>query len=422
MRVLIIGGGGREHALAWAIERSPGVSALHITPGNPGTALLGSNQPGGDADQTVRLAEELEIDLAIVGPEAPLVAGLADRLRAKRIAVFGPSADAARLEGSKVFAKRFMRENRIPTAPFEVFDDAEAARAFVRSAGTPLVVKADGLAGGKGVLIPRSPEETLAAVDRVLVDRAFGDAGGLVLLEERLSGPELSVMAIVDGRRWLSLPPSRDHKRLLDGDEGPNTGGMGAIAPVPGLDSALLDKIDREVIDAVVSGMTLRGTPFVGCLYAGLMLTPEGPRVLEFNVRFGDPEAQVLLPLVEGDFARLLLSAAHGEIDTGAVTIREAAAATVVLAAPGYPAGPRGGMPIAGLDKLPPDLIAFHAGTSFGEDASVIASGGRVLSLTSTAPNLEGALSRAYRGTELVRFEGAHYRRDIGRPPSDQRE
>ena len=419
MRVLIIGGGGREHALAWAIERSPGASAIHTSPGNPGTALLGSNHPGGDAEQILELTARLEIDLAIVGPEAPLVDGMADRLRASGIAVFGPSAVAARLEGSKVFAKRFMRDNAIPTAPFEVFDDAEAARAFVRSAGMPLVVKADGLAGGKGVLVPPSLDETLEAVDRVLVDRAFGDAGARVLLEERLAGPELSVMAIVDGRRWLSLPPSRDHKRLLDGDQGPNTGGMGAIAPVPGLDPNLLEMIDQDVIGAAVRGMERRGTPFAGCLYAGLMLTPEGPRVLEFNVRFGDPEAQALLPLVEGDFAHLLLSAAHGEIDPGAVTIRDAAAATVVMAAPGYPARPESGMPIEGLDDLPPDLIAFHAGTSFRGDARVIVSGGRVLSLTATAPDLEGALSRAYRGAELVRFEGAHFRRDIGRSSCD---
>ncbi len=416
MRVLIVGGGGREHALAWGLKRSPSVDLVATCPGNPGTAALGPTHPTPSRqEELVQLARNLESDLVVVGPEAPLVAGLADSLRQAGIDVFGPSAAAARLEGSKVFAKQFMEGCGIPTARFGVFDDAERAHDFVRHSEVALVVKAEGLAAGKGVLVPSTEDETHRAVDRVLVERAFGEAGARVVLEERLSGPELSLMAVADGRNWLCLTPSRDHKRLLEGDAGPNTGGMGAIAPVGGIGASELSDLERRVIEAALRGMEDLGTPFVGCLYAGLMLTADGPRVLEYNVRFGDPEAQALLPLVEGDLGLLLRSAARGALEADTVRLVEGAAASVVLAAPGYPAEPRRGLEIGGVDDLPEKVVAFHAGTARRADGALVTAGGRVLALTALGDDLQGALETTYAAIERVHFEGMQFRADIGR-------
>jgi phosphoribosylamine--glycine ligase len=414
MRVLIVGGGGREHALAWAISGSPGVREVVTSPGNPGTDVLGPRAPGTIPEEWVRIAAERRIDLAVIGPEGPLVAGAANALRAAGVAVFGPSAEASRLEASKVFAKEFMVRHGIPTAEFEVFSEAQAAKDFVRHRACPMVVKADGLAGGKGVLVPSSITETLAAIDLVLTERAFGAAGSRVVLEERLTGPEVSIMAIVDGERWFLLPLSRDHKRLEDGDRGPNTGGMGAIAPVPDLDPGLVAEVERSVIAPTVAGLRAEGMPFIGCLYAGLMLTADGPRVLEFNVRFGDPETQVLLPLLTGDVAGLLISSATGNLDSKRAQVVAGAAATVVLAAPGYPRAPRVGQVIEGLDSLPAECTAFHAGTARDASGRLIVAGGRVLALTGRGASVAEAVVTAYTAAERVHFSGMHLRRDIG--------
>lgn len=414
MRVLVIGGGGREHALAWAMRRSENVELVVSAPGNPGCAALGPIHGASNAAEILALARELAVDLVVVGPEVPLVAGLADDLRAAGLAVFGPSAAAARLEGSKVFAKQFMARHGIPTAGFSVFDDAERACAFVRAAGRPMVVKADGLAAGKGVFVPGDLKETERAVRSLLVDRLFGAAGERILVEERLEGPELSITAVVDGERWLSLPPSRDHKRLLDGDRGPNTGGMGAIAPVPGISGGLLEEIDQGILAPVIAGMAEAGTPFTGCLYVGLMLTAAGPKVLEFNVRFGDPETQVLMPLLEGDVAGLLASAARGRLEADRVRLASGSAATIVLAAPGYPSAPQKGSPIRGAEELPAGVELFHAGTRRNAAGQLLTAGGRVLCLTGLGESLDEALNTTYAAVQGVHFVGAHYRRDIG--------
>ena len=419
MRVLIVGGGGREHALAWAISRSPGVEMVAASPGNPGTEVLGPRVSGAVPAEWVRIATELRIDLAVIGPEGPLVAGAADALRAAGVAVFGPSAEASRLEASKVFAKQFMLRHGIPTAEFQVFSSADDAKAFVRTRSKPMVVKADGLAGGKGVLVPSTVAETMVAIDRVLTERDFGDAGGRIVLEERLIGPEVSVMAIVDGKRWFLLPLSRDHKRLEDGDRGPNTGGMGAIAPLSGLDPQLVAEVEQRVIAPTVAGLRAEGMPFVGCLYAGLMLTSTGPRVLEFNVRFGDPETQALLPLLSGDVAGLLLSAARGALAPECARVENRVAATVVLAAPGYPRAPQTGQLITGLDSLPPDCLAFHAGTARDSSGRIVVAGGRVVALTGIGSSTATAIARAYTAIEQVHFPGMHYRRDIGSNTKD---
>lgn len=411
MKVLVIGSGGREHALAAALAGGSSGWQVVSSPGNPGMATVG-RVVAGDGDW---LDLSAGVDLVVIGPEAPLVAGLADRIRAQGTPVFGPSAAAARLEASKAESKRFMATHGIPTAEFGVYREAVEAMAHVRRLGQPMVVKADGLAGGKGVLVPESVEATETAIRRILVDREFGDAGASIVLEERLSGPELSVMAICDGTRWMLMPTSRDHKRLEDGDEGPNTGGMGAYAPVSDLEPGLLSDVEERVIAPTVSGMSRAGNPFVGCLYVGLMLTAEGPRVLEFNVRFGDPETQALMPLLEGDVAGLFRSAAVGRLEPDRVRIRDATAATVVMAAERYPVNPRLGDPIEGLEEEVEGARVYQAGTRRNDSGGVDTAGGRVLAVTGMGENLDRALDVAYERVEKIRFRGAQYRRDIGR-------
>ncbi len=418
MNVLIVGSGGREHALAWAVSRSPRVDRLFVAPGNGGTASLGENVEldAGDAAAIVEFARTACIDLVVVGPEAPLVAGLADRLRDAGIAVYGPPAEAARLEGSKVFAKRFMAEHGIPTADFDACDDAEAAHAAVERRGAPVVVKADGLAAGKGVVVASTLDEAHAAVDAMMVEGRFGEAGVRVVVEEALEGEELSVHAVCAGRSARLLPPSQDHKRVGEGDTGPNTGGMGAVAPVPGVDAAELELVRRRIVEPVLRGLDARGAPFAGTLYAGLMRTAQGPKVLEFNVRFGDPEAQVLLPLLRGDVLDLLDGAARGALPDAAVVDADRAAATVVLASRGYPGACEKGFVIEGLDAIDDErVVVFHAGTRLDVDGTVRTSGGRVLAVTGVDATLAGALDAAYAAVDRIRFEGAFCRRDIGR-------
>ncbi len=418
MRCLVVGGGGREHALAQALTRSPQVTEVLVAPGNPGIAAEPRVRcvpvAASDLDGLVALAEAEAVDLTVVGPEAPLVAGLADALRARGQRVLGPGAEAARLEGSKVFSKQVMQAAGVPTADWQAFDDFEGARAALPDG--PVVVKADGLAAGKGVVVAADRATAEAALTEMMVARRFGAAGATVLLEACLQGEEVSVIALCDGTRALCFPPAQDHKRVGEGDTGPNTGGMGAYAPAPCLDDAALETVRRAVLEPVLAELNRRGAPFRGFLYAGLMLTAAGPRVLEFNVRFGDPEAQPLLALLEGDPAALFAAAADGALPAGPLPLRAGAAACVVLAAEGYPAAPRAGDAITGLDAAAAveGVTVHHAGTALDGAGTLRTAGGRVLGVTATADDLPTALARCYVAADRVRWPGLHYRRDIG--------
>jgi phosphoribosylamine--glycine ligase len=415
MKVLVVGSGGREHALVWAIRRSARVTALFVAPGNAGTGAVAENVDiaATDIDALVAFARERAIDLTVVGPEAPLTAGIVDRFREAGLACYGPTAAAARLEGSKAFAKEFMQRHHIPTAAFSVFDDAAAAKAFARSLDAPLVVKADGLAAGKGVIIATTHEDAERAIDDMMIGKRFGAAGGRVVVEAYLEGEEVSVHAICAGGRALLLPSSQDHKRAFDNDAGPNTGGMGAIAPVPWIGDDELKRVRSEIIQPVLDGMQSEGTPFTGTLYAGLMWTRSGPKVLEFNTRFGDPETEVLMPLAGDDIVDLFAAAAADELPAGAWT-SDGAAATIVLASGGYPDSYPTGLAIDGLEGDVPDTMVFHAGTRH-DDGRVVTAGGRVLAVTGWAGSLRGALDAAYRRARTIRFDGAFMRSDIGR-------
>jgi phosphoribosylamine--glycine ligase len=413
MNVLLIGSGGREHALAWKLAQSPLLDTLFIAPGNPGTAQIGRNVPidALNIPMVIEVAQRERIGLVVVGPEAPLAAGLADACLRAGIPVFGPTAAAARIESSKAFAKRLMIDARIPTAEARIFDDPDAAVAFVRSSGRVWVVKADGLAAGKGVIVPETVSETLDAIRLLSATRA----GGRLLLEERLSGPEVSLIALCDGERALPLLPAQDHKRLRDGDAGPNTGGMGAYAPAPHLTSSDIAELTALIILPALRALAAAGSPFRGALYAGLMLTEHGPRVLEFNARFGDPEAQAILPLLQGDLlAALLTCAGQGRLHDDMVHWSSDAAACVVLAAEGYPDTPQRGDVISGIDAVTdPHVCIFHAGTAW-ENNQLVTAGGRVLGVTGIGASLREALTRAYAAIDLIHFRGMHYRHDIG--------
>jgi phosphoribosylamine--glycine ligase len=393
MRVLVVGSGGREHALAWKLGQADDVE-LHAAPGNPGIAALGACHPvrAEDAEGLLGLARELNVDLVVVGPEAPLVAGLADQLRQGGIAVFGPSAAAARIEGSKTYAKHLMRAAGVPTA-----ETLSVAR-------PPCVIKADGLAAGKGVFVCRTQNEVEEAV------RAAAALGEGFLIEELLEGDELSLFALVDGGRVLPLAAARDYKRVGDDDTGPNTGGMGAFSPVAGVDvEELFELVYRPVVDQLAR----RGTPFIGLLYAGLMLTEGGPRVLEFNCRFGDPETQSVLPRLEGDFLAALTAAAEGDLAETELTASDSAAVTVVLASADYPERGDGGTPIEGVEAAEAEgALVFHAGTAV-RDGQLVTNGGRILNVTAVGDSLEEARSRAYAACEHISFAGSRYRRDI---------
>jgi phosphoribosylamine--glycine ligase len=413
MNVLIIGSGGREHALAWKLAQSPDIQDLLIAPGNAGTSRHGRNVPvnADQPDLLLEIARHANVDLVVIGPEAPLVAGLADRFAAAGIAVFGPSAAAAQIEGSKIFAKELMQEAGVPTAAAHSFENAADAIEFARLSGRRWVVKADGLAAGKGVIVPESAAATLAAIEEVMATAA----GRRVLLEELLEGEEVSVLALCDGERLLPLPPARDHKRLRDGDQGPNTGGMGAFAPAD-LDEETFEAIVGEMMLPVVRTLAARGTPFRGALYAGVMLTASGPRILEFNARFGDPETQVILPLLEGDFLAALAACAAGKLGDIQLGWARRDAACVVLAAAGYPAAPRANDPIRGLESVAElaDVLVFHAGTAW-ENSEVVTAGGRVLCVAGLGASRAAALSRAYEAIDVLSFDGMQFRSDIGR-------
>ncbi len=419
MRVLVVGSGGREHALAWKISRSPLVARVIAAPGSDGMAALAECRPqtrAEDVSALVGLARREGIDLVVVGPEAPLAGGLVDRLRDAGIAAFGPSAAAAQLESSKAFAKRFMARHGIPTAGFAVFEDLEAARRHVRDLGGPCVVKADGLAAGKGVAVCDGPADAERALVEAMADRRFGAAGARVVIEERLVGEEVSYYAVTDGERIVSLAAAQDHKRALDGDRGENTGGMGACSPAPVLDDAVEKRVLEEVVHPVIRGMAADGTPYTGVLYVGLMIDPSGaPRVVEFNVRFGDPETQALVVRMEGDLVPLLEGAARGRLDRATPLGWQDAAVCVVIAAGGYPRAFERGKPISGLDEAERQegVVVFHAGTRRGAGGRFESAGGRVLGVTARGPSLEAARRRAYAACERIHFDAMHLRHDI---------
>ena len=420
MKVLVIGGGGREHALCWKLAQSRQVQRIYCAPGNAGTARAQKteNVPiAVDDIEALRLfAEHQQIDLTVVGPEKPLILGVVDAFEARGLRIFGPSKEPARLEGSKAFAKDLMTRAGIPTAPFAVFKDANAAREYVRAHGVPLVIKADGAAAGKGVVIARTVEDADAAIQAMMTQKIFGAAGETVVIEDCLSGAEISVMAIVDGDTVKPLIAVQDHKRAFDGDAGPNTGGMGAYAPVPIAPPAVVDAVVRTILRPAARAIKDTGIPYRGVLYAGVMLTESGMQCLEFNCRFGDPETQVVMPLLEGDLAEVLTACCDVELDKIAVTFSERAAVCVVMASGGYPGEYVSGKPITGIaaaDAM--DAVAvFHAGTREGASGETLTDGGRVLGVTATGGTFEEARARAYAAAGKITFEGAFYRSDIG--------
>ena len=417
MKILVVGSGGREHALCWAIKRSPLCEALYCAPGNPGIAQLAECLPVSvdDVAGIVAEAKAWGVDLVVVGPEGPLVAGLADALAAEGIRVFGPSAAAAQLEGSKGFMKDFCARHGIPTAAYARFTEAEAAKAYVRAKGAPIVVKADGLAAGKGVVVCPNQADALAAIDTIMTERAFGAAGGEVVIEEFLAGEEASFFALCDGATAIAFGAAQDHKRVGDGDTGPNTGGMGAYAPAPVVTPEIVDEVMAKIVLPTVAGMAAEGNPFKGVLFAGLMIGPQGPRLIEFNVRFGDPECQVLMSRLKSDLVPLLVAAAEGRLAEVAAEWFDAAALVVVMAAKGYPGTPLKGTEIRNLAAADavPEAVVFHAGTRADAAGRILADGGRVLGVAARGRTVKEARDRAYQAVDRIDWPEGFCRRDI---------
>ncbi|MBC7808095.1 MAG: phosphoribosylamine--glycine ligase [Akkermansiaceae bacterium] len=418
MKVLVIGGGGREHALCWKLAQSPRVHKIYCAPGNAGIGAVYENVPIAvdDIEALCLFAEQQKIDLTVVGPEKPLIAGIVDAFEARGLRIFGPSAEPARLEGSKAFAKRLMARAGIPTAPFEVFTDAVAARAYVRAVGTPIVIKADGAVAGKGVVVAQTYDEASAAIGAMLEQKIFGAAGTTIVIEGCLTGEEVSVMAFVDGDTVKPMLGVQDHKRAFDHDAGPNTGGMGAYAPVPFAPQSVIDAVVNTMIRPAVEAIRGTGIPYRGVIYAGVMLTPTGPQCLEFNCRFGDPETQVVMPLLTSDLAEILDAVADVELDKIPVTFADRSAVCVVMASGGYPGPYATGKPIKGLDAAGNmDAVAvFHAGTKRNDANETVSDGGRVLGITATGESFDEARARVYAAVQKVSFEGGFYRSDIG--------
>ncbi|MBS3899372.1 MAG: phosphoribosylamine--glycine ligase [Dethiobacter sp.] len=418
MRVLVVGSGGREHVLVWKLLQSPRVEKVFCAPGNAGIAELAECVPIAieQQEKMLEFARDNKIDLTVVGPEAPLAAGLADLFLEAGLLVFGPSKAAAQLEGSKAFAKQIMQKYRIPTAESRIFTSADEAFAYIKEKGAPIVVKADGLAAGKGVVVAATPEEAADAVRRIMVQREFGEAGNRVVIEEFLAGEEVSVLAFSDGRTVIPMASAQDHKAAFDGDSGPNTGGMGAYSPAPVLSKELLAEVEEKILRPTVAGLAAEGIVFRGILYAGLMITKNGPKVLEYNVRFGDPECQAVLPRLKSDLPTIMLSVINGRLARQQIEWHDNHTACVVMAAGGYPGHYKKGEIIAGLAQAAEmsDVYVFHAGTA-QKDGKTVAAGGRVLGVTGWGNSLTEALQKAYGAVEKISFAGAHYRSDIGR-------
>ena len=417
MTVLVVGGGGREHAICHALSRSPRVTRLLCAPGNGGIASVAECFPvkATDLDGMVALAEAEKVDYVMVAPDDPLALGMVDRFEAVGIPAFGPRKNAAILESSKAFSKSLMAKYGIPTARYETFTDLDKARAYIREQGAPIVVKADGLALGKGVVVAQSVDEALEAAQEMLEGGKFGDSGRQIVVEEFMAGREVTVLCFTDGKTVVPMLPSRDHKRAHDGDRGPNTGGMGAICPVLDYTPALAGRCMQEIFLPTINAMRAEGRPFKGVLYFGLMLTNDGPKVVEYNARFGDPEAQPILSLLETDLMEIFLAISDERLDTLTIRWKDASACCVVLASGGYPVKYESGYPIHGLDTVPKHVTVYHAGTKRCEDGTIVTAGGRVLGVTAVADSLDGAIDLAYRAARDISFTNMHYRTDIGR-------
>jgi phosphoribosylamine---glycine ligase len=415
MRILVVGGGGREHALVWKLSQSPRVEKIYCAPGNPGIGELAEcvNISADNIKALCGFAQEHGIDLTVVGPEKPLTDGIVNYFSAQGLKVFGPTQEAALLEGSKTFAKELMKKYQVPTADFAVFSTATEAKSYIAKQTGGIVVKADGLAAGKGVVVAQTPAEALAAIDDIMVKRVHGDAGNQVVLEELLIGEEASLLAFTDGTTVIPMVAAQDHKRVGDGDTGPNTGGMGAYAPAPVVTPLLLQQIQDTILQPMIDGMRNDGILYQGCLYAGLMITADGPKVIEFNARFGDPETQVVLPLLDVDLVGILEACIAGTLSDCAVRWKDSAAVCVVLAAGGYPGEYRRGDVITGLTAAASkEAVVFHAGTALSSEA-IVTNGGRVLGVSAVAANIAAALSKVYPAVEQISFSGIQYRKDI---------
>ena len=415
MKVAVIGGGGREHALAVTLAKSPSVEKLYALPGSDAMAAVAQCVPVGveDLSGIAAFCEKEGVDLVVVGPEVPLTEGLADVCQAKGIAVFGPNKAAAQMEGSKVFAKNLMKKYNVPTAAYASFTDGAAAKDYITAQGAPIVVKADGLAAGKGVVVAQTVDEALAAVDAIMEDRIFGESGGRIVIEECMVGEEASLLAFVDGKTIVPMISAQDHKRIFDGDKGPNTGGMGAYAPAPVMTPELTRTAYDTILVPVVKGLAAEGITYQGCLYAGLMITADGPKVVEFNCRFGDPETQAVLPLLDGDLAQIMLACAKGTLTADMVHWKQASACCVIMASKGYPESSHKGDVISGLDNVAPDVQVFHSGTKV-VDGQYVTNGGRVLGVTALGATLQEAIDQAYANVRRISFDGQQVRQDIG--------
>lgn len=415
MKVLVVGSGGREHALCWKIAQRPDTE-VYVAPGNIGMVDVATlvNIKVDDIAGLVDFAKAERIDLTVVGPELPLTLGIVDAFQEAGLACFGPNKAAAKLEGSKAFSKELMKKYGIPTAAFDTFTDVEKAKAFVDEIGVPCVVKADGLAAGKGVIICMTREEADKAIEDMLTDHAFGDASATIVIEEYMVGPEVSVLAFADGKSVLPMVSAQDHKRIFDGDKGPNTGGMGAYSPAPVYTEALSAEVNKTIIESTIAAMAAEGTPFTGILYTGLMLTEKGPRVLEYNVRFGDPETQPIMVRMKSDIVELFQACVDGKLDEATLEWHDEAAVCVIMASGGYPASSEKGVPIHGLDDIAAEeAIVFHSGTA-EKDGEIVTNGGRVLGVTAKDATIKGAIDKAYAAVEKINFDHMQFRRDIG--------
>jgi len=415
LKVMVIGSGAREHALAWKIAQSPKVAALYVAPGNAGTAAIAQNldiRPD-DTEALASTARKLNIDLTVVGPEAPLAAGLVDYFERLDLPIFGPTKAAARIESSKVFAKELMQKYGIPCPQGITFSEYSKAREYVESRSAPIVIKANGLAAGKGVTVATSKQEALRALSDIMEAKVFGSAGDSVVIEECLSGTEVSLLSFTDGETVIPMVPACDYKRVFDHDQGPNTGGMGSYSPPKFFDANLTQKVVETILQPTVRAMAKEGMPYKGVLYAGLMIAPDGPKVLEFNARFGDPETQVILPRLQSDLLDILLAIVDNRLHQVSVNWNSDACVGVVMASGGYPGNYRTGFPITGLDKLDREILVFHAGTKLGENSQILTNGGRVLTITATGQTLAEARRKVYQNISLIHFEGCHFRKDI---------